>query len=194
MSILDLFLEDARQLKAPRVLELGTLQSVPGRSTMHRDWLPNASEWLGTDIAAGPDVDIVADAHRLSAFVGIESFDIIVSCSTLEHIRYPMLAAHEIMKSLKASGLLFVQTHFAFPIHGYPSDYHRFTREALESLFPAQMGMRSQADYEFPCRIVSERDPNTERFDAFLNVCLIGQKVEPTPPDEWVFELPEVSQ
>jgi len=191
MSILDLFLSNARQFKAPRVLELGTAQSIPGRSTMHREWLPNASEWLGTDMQAGPgpDVDIVADVHRLSEVVGRESFDVIVSCSTLEHVRYVQLAAHGIMKTLKVGGLLFVQTHQSFPLHSYPSDYWRFGTDALMSLFPPEMGMQTVADYEFPCRIVSERDPNTARCLAFLNVCCFARKTSPTP-EQWVYELP----
>src|SRR6202023_2373035 len=49
-----------RELEAPSVLELGTKQAVPGHSTMHRDWVPHASEFLGTDIEHGADVDIVA--------------------------------------------------------------------------------------------------------------------------------------
>ena len=60
------FVARCAELPAPSVLELGTLQSVPGRSTMHRDWVPHAAEFLGTDIEAGPDVDVVADLHRLT--------------------------------------------------------------------------------------------------------------------------------
>ena len=89
---------------APRVLELGTLRSIESRSTMHRDLVPHASEFLGTDIKSGPDVDIVADVHRLTDTVGSESFDVIVSFSTFEHLKYPHVAAHEIMKALREGG------------------------------------------------------------------------------------------
>ncbi len=47
------FVARCRELDAPSVLELGTKQSVPGRSTMHRDWVPHAAEFLGTDIEPG---------------------------------------------------------------------------------------------------------------------------------------------
>ena len=98
------------ELDAPSVLELGTKQSQPGRSTMHRDWVPHAGEFLGTDMEVGPDVDIVADVHRLSETVGGERFDVILSCATFEHLKYPTLAAHELMKALKVGGLLYIQT------------------------------------------------------------------------------------
>jgi SAM-dependent methyltransferase len=171
-----------RVLSSPSVLELGTLRSQPGRSTMHRDWVPNAGEFLGSDIQPGPDVDIEADLHRLSEVVGSERFDVIISCSTFEHLKYPTLAAHEVMKALKVGGLLFVQTHQSFPLHGYPFDYFRFSREALASLFGTEMGFRVEAtNYDFPVQLYARRLPGAQRYPAFLNTTLWGEKVAPTP-------------
>lgn len=176
-------------MTAPRVLELGTLQAVPGSSTHHFSWIPHASETVGTDVKAGPDVDVVADVHRLSEVVGRESFDIIITCSTFEHFKYPLLAAHQIMHVLKPGGVIFIQTHNTFPWHGFPYDYYRFTQEALRSLFPEPMGFQVVSTaYEFPCRIVSERDPGAEKAPAFLNVLLFGEKRTATP-EHWVYEL-----
>jgi hypothetical protein len=178
-----------RKLRAPSVLELGTLQSVPGRSTMHRDWVPHAAEHLGTDIQAGPDVDIVADVHRLSEVTGTERFDVILSFSTFEHLKYPSLAAHEVLKALKVGGLLFVQTHQSFPLHAYPSDFFRFSREALASLFGTQMGFETRATgHDFPAQIYSRRLKDSHRFPAYLNTTLWGVKTRPTPAD-YRFEL-----
>lgn len=183
------FIARCAQLDAPSVLELGTLQSVQGRSTMHRDWVPNASEFLGTDIEAGPDVDIVADLHRLTDVVGEERFDVIMSASTFEHLKYPTLAAHELMKALKVGGQLFVQTHQSFPLHGYPSDYFRFSQDALASLFGTQMGFEVLAtNYDFPARIFSRRVATTQHMPAFLNTTLWGEKRAPTPA-EYRYEL-----
>ena len=177
------------KLSRPSVLELGTLQSVPGRSTMHRDWVPDAREYLGTDIQAGADVDLVADVHRLSAVAGIERFDIILSFSTFEHLKYPALAAHEVLKTLKVGGLLFVQTHQSFPLHAYPFDYFRFSQEALASLFGTTMGFDVQAaGNDFPAQIYSRRLKDSHRCPAYLNTTLWGVKRAPTP-DEYRFEL-----
>jgi hypothetical protein len=177
------------EFSSPSVLELGTLQSQPGRSTMHRDWVPHAAEFLGTDIQAGPDVDIVADVHRLSQVVGDERFDVILSCSTFEHLKYPTLAAHELMKALKVGGQLYIQTHQSFPLHGYPNDYFRFSRDALASLFGTRMGFEVRAtNYDFPARIYSSRDRASHLSPAYLNATLWGQKHEPTP-DDYRYEL-----
>jgi len=184
------FLARCRELEAPSVLELGTLQSVPGRSTMHRDWVPHAAEFLGSDIEPGEDVDVVADAHRLSQAVGEERFDVIISCSTFEHLKYPALAAHQVLKALKVGGVLFVQTHQSFPLHGYPSDYFRFSREALAALFGTTMGFEVKAtNYDFPAKIVSRRELGTQALPAYLNTTLWGEKHAATPA-EYRYELP----
>jgi hypothetical protein len=178
------FVARCGELASPSVLELGTRQSVPGRSTMHRDWVPHAREFLGTDIEAGVDVDIVADAHRLSEAVGRERFDVILSCSTFEHLKYPAVAAHEVMKALTVGGLLYVQTHQTFPLHGYPHDYFRFSREALASLFGTAMGLEVIAtNNDFPAQIYARREAGLHRLPAFLNTTLWAEKRAPTPAD-----------
>jgi SAM-dependent methyltransferase len=140
--LLKRFKKRCRDMDNPRVLELGTKRSIPDRSTRRDKWIPNASEYLGCDIESGVDVDIVADVHRLTEVVGEEQFDVIISCATFEHFKYPHLAAHQIMKALKIGGVLFIQTHHTFPLHAYPYDYFRFSREALSGLFGSTMGFR----------------------------------------------------
>ena len=187
-DLLDKFLEQCHKMDKPRVLELGTKRSNPQQSTMHKDWIPNAGEYLGTDIEEGLDVDIVADAHRLTDIVGENQFDIIVSCSTFEHFKYPYLVAHELMKALKVGGLLFIQTHQTFPLHAYPYDYFRFSREALKSLFGTKMGFRvAGTRYEIPVSLYS---PNLLDRDcpAYINSLLYGEKVAATP-SEYIYEF-----
>jgi hypothetical protein len=187
-AVLDRFVQRCRAMEHPRVLELGTKRSLASRSTRHEHWVPNAGEYLGTDIEGGEDVDIVADMHRLTQVTGEEQFDVIISCSTFEHFKYPHLAAHEVMKALRIGGVVFIQTHQSFPLHAYPYDYFRFSREALTGLFGTQMGFRVVAtDYEYPARVSSQRLPNIAELPAFLNVRLFGEKISKTPAD-YIFE------
>ena len=180
--LMDSFIARCQAMHQPRVLELGTKRSNPERSTRHDDWIPNARECVGTDIETGIDVDTVADVHRLSAVVGEEEFDVVVSVATFEHFKYPHLAAHEIMKVLKVGGVVFIQTHQTYPLHAYPYDYFRFSREGLAGLFGQRMGFRViETDYEFPARVYAPRSPNVRRGAAFLNVRLFGEKVSKTP-------------
>ena len=188
-DVLQAFLKAAGTMPAPRVLELGTKRLYSERTSMHKHFVPHASEFLGADILDGDDVDIVADVHSLSGTVGKESFDIIISCSSFEHFKYPRLAAHQIMATLKVGGCLFIQTHQSFPLHSAPFDYFRFSREALAGVFGTKMGFEALAtDYEFPSRIFSKESAQTRFLPSFLNVRLVGRKTAATPVD-FVYEF-----
>jgi hypothetical protein len=185
--LLDGFISRCQAMKNPRVLELGTKRSILSRSTRRDEWVPNAGEYLGTDIESGMDVDIVADVHRLTQVTGEEQFDIIISSSTFEHLKYPHLAAHEIMKALRVGGLLLIQTHQTFPLHAYPYDYFRFSRQALAGLFGTQMGFHViETDYESPVNIYPS-EKLILKVEAFQNVRLLGEKVSKTP-NTYVYE------
>jgi hypothetical protein len=172
----------------PRVLELGTKRSFSERSTRHDSWIPHASEFIGSDLENAEDVDLIADVHRLSETVGVESFDVFISCSSFEHFKYPQLAAHQIMKTLKVGGLLFIQTHQSYPIHSSPYDYFRFSREALSALFGTKMGFNVIAtDYEFPVRLKAREKRGCQLYAAYLNSRLFGRKTAKTP-EEYIYE------
>ena len=183
------FLSACRAMVNPVVFELGTKRSIPTRSTRHDDWVPHARKFIGVDFQEGLDVDLVADVHRMGEVVGEEVADAIISCSTFEHLKYPFLAAHEITKVLKIGGVLFIQTHQTFPIHAYPYDYFRYTREALAALFGTRMGFEVVATgYDFPARIKSKREPGIRKVAAYLNTTLFGRKTGKTP-GEYVYDL-----
>ena len=116
-----------------RILELGTKQSIPGRSTHHKDWAPQAN-WTLTDLEHGGDVDVVADAHKLDQAFPASSFDAVISSATFEHLQRPWIATQAIARILKPGGLLYIGTHQSFPLHAYPHDYWRFSTEALRTL------------------------------------------------------------
>ena len=119
----------------------------------------------------------------------VERFDVVLSASTFEHLKYPHLAAHELMKALKVGGLLYIQTHQSFPLHGYPSDYFRFSQDALAGLFGTSMGFEVVAtNYDFPVYLYNRRGNATQRLPAFLNTTLWGEK-RSTTPDEYRYEL-----
>ena len=151
---------------------------------MHEDWVPQAVDYIGTDFQDGLDVDVVVDAHKLSSAFGENRFDIVISCSTYEHFQYPWIVTIEICRVLKPGGVVFVQTHQTFPLHAHPHDYWRFSVDGLRALFSRQVGFQViTADHEFPCKIVSERDPNTETLPSFLNACLVAEKIAHPAPD-----------
>ena len=138
-----------------RMLEAGTLQALPGRSTHQRGrcpWLAD-SDYVRLDATAGADVDLVGDLHALPAdWTG--RFDAFLAVAVWEHLERPWIAAREVARVLAPGGLFLVSTHQCFPIHGYPSDYFRFSREALRLIFEDAGLVVTACAYRERCAIV----------------------------------------
>jgi SAM-dependent methyltransferase len=132
-----LFHQRARRLgSTARVLEVGTRRTDTERSThTHRLFPAVAREnYLMCDVRPGDDVDVIADLHELPAdWSG--RFDAVVANAVFEHLERPWLATREIARVLAPGGFCHVSTHQTFPLHGHPSDYFRFSTEALRLVF-----------------------------------------------------------
>lgn len=157
----------------PRVLEMGTKRWLEDFQTHHAHWLPYGTDHIKTDIEAGTDVDLVMDAHALT--LGDGTIDALIAVAVWEHLARPWVAAKEVARVLTDGGIALIETHQTFPLHGYPHDYYRFSKEALSLIFE-DAGMEVlAADYQYPCQIV----PNSEvtRWNpgapAFLNVAVL---------------------
>lgn len=171
------FKEALHKIKKPKVLELGTMRSDPNNPTHHLAWLPDGSTHVKSDAFDGIDVDVIADAHDLSPFKDGE-FDAVIAVSVWEHLARPWIAAEAVHRVLKPNGLVYVATHQTFPLHGYPSDYFRFSTEAMKVLFGEPLFKDAVASYQFPCKImppaiVTRWNPAAS---AFLNVDCFARK------------------
>lgn len=177
MGTVNLFIELMAQRERPSVLETGTRRSIPERSTLHKDWVPHAGEYIGTDFQDGLDVDVVADIHSLSAVFGENRFDAVLSTSTFEHVQYPWIAAEEICKVLKPGGLVFIHTHQTYPLHAYPNDYWRFSTDGLKTLFREEVGFKIlDTGYQFLSHIISRPEPIPSVANSYLNALLLAEK------------------
>jgi SAM-dependent methyltransferase len=120
-----------------RILEIGSRAVVS--DSAWRDWIPN-SDYVGFDVLAGKNVDVVGDAHRLSECFEPESFDIVVSLAVFEHFAMPWIVAEEITKVLKLGGLVIIETHFCYGEHELPWHFFNFHKNGLECLFNRGLG------------------------------------------------------
>lgn len=152
----------------PKVLELGTKRQH-GFPTHHEDWMPEGARLVMSDFEPGEDVDVVADAHDLEAFKTCE-FDAFIAVSTWEHLARPWIAAEQAARVLKPGGILYVATHQSFPLHGYPSDYFRFSVDAMKVLFGAPLFESCEASYAYPAKIVPP--PEVTRWNTVAPVYL----------------------
>ena len=177
MDVVNAFREKLNGIKNPKILELGTGRWDVNKATHHKAWSPPDSTYVMSDIFSGVDVDVVADAHDLSPFEN-EEFDAFIAISVWEHLRKPWLAAQAAHRVLKPGGILLVETHFAFPVHGYPSDYCRWTDEGLKGLFDAPEWVNQSAGMHYPCVITPPKEVTVwnKAAPAFLNVNIFATK------------------
>jgi SAM-dependent methyltransferase len=146
------------------ILEIGSYQ-VPGQEGFAdlRSLFPGC-EYVGLDVRPGPGVDMIGDVEQLplpDASVGS-----VLAICTFEHVRRFWKGFEEIHRVLRPGGALLVACPFYFYIHQYPSDYWRFTPQALDVLLES-----------YPSRIVGWHGP-TKRP---VNVWSLGFR-EGRPP------------
>ncbi|MBW0103470.1 class I SAM-dependent methyltransferase [Pseudonocardia sp. KRD291] len=92
-------------------------------------------EVLAFDIYAGPNVQFVADAHRIPFSDG--SVDAVVVQAVLEHVLDPARVVAEIHRVLAPDGLVYAETPFLQQVHEGPYDFTRFTESGHRWLFRA---------------------------------------------------------
>lgn len=133
------FTERIQAMPQGAMLEIG---SRARSGVTRRDLVPPTWKYVGLDIAPGPNVDIVGDAHELSRLLTPHSFDAAMSLSVFEHLAMPWKVVIELNRVLKPGGLVFVQTHQTFPLHDEPWDFWRISADAWPALFNAKTGFR----------------------------------------------------
>lgn len=180
----------ATAMKARRgtVIEIGARVVGQHSSLNAAQFLPEC-RFIGCDIHAAPGVDLVADAHFLSASVAPGSVDGIFSLAVLEHLAAPWLVAAEINRTLRIGGETLHLVPHAWPVHEQPNDFWRFSDDALRVLFGPTTGFEIiEAGLACPVQIVP---PPAARFGAFLNLPLVfafgaafvwARKVKDLPP------------
>lgn len=114
------------------ILEVGSYQ-VPGQEEIaDLRSLFAGRPYLGIDVRPGPGVDQVADVEALPFADG--TFGTVIAMNTFEHVPRFWRGFAEAHRVLRPDGALLVSCPFYFHMHDYPSDYWRFTPEALEVL------------------------------------------------------------
>ena len=144
-----------------------------------------------TDYQEGLDVDVVCDLHKTEDVFENESFDLIISFSTFEHLKYPQLCAHNLMKLLKIGGRIVIETHQTFPLHGYKHDYFRFSREAIKSIFSKKMNFNTITSYfTGDCVIIPHEELSiwNDVAESYLYIFYIGEKIDKTP-QEYIYDI-----
>ena len=91
-------------------------------------------EYVGADIEAGPNVDIVLKQPYCWMDIKNESFDFIISGNAFEHIEYPWLTMGQIKDKLKPGGYACILAPFNLSEHRYPKDCYRYYPDGMRAL------------------------------------------------------------
>jgi len=81
-------------------------------------------------------LDLTCDFYEINSKLGGRGFNTVICMSVLEHVNNPFKMCENISKLLNQNGLVFISVPFSWRIHGYPSDYWRFTPQGIKTLFP----------------------------------------------------------
>jgi SAM-dependent methyltransferase len=121
------------EVRGRRVLEVGSY-NVNGSLRPAIESLQPA-EYVGIDIRSGPGVDELCPVERLAERFGRESFDLVVSTNTLEHVRRWKQAISNIKHVCRPGGIVLIAAPSDFPFHAYPNDFWRFEPTDVEDIF-----------------------------------------------------------
>lgn len=91
-------------------------------------------EYIGLDMEEGPNVDIVLKNPYDWSEIETDTFDVILSGQTFEHIEFFWITIAEMARVLKKDGLLCIIAPNGFGEHRYPVDCYRFFSDGMIAL------------------------------------------------------------
>jgi len=99
----------------------------------YRTIVPPGWRYVGTDIAAGPNVDHVMPNEDTIGFEP-DGFDVIICGQVLEHCKRPWRLVPEMFRVLQPGGLAVLITVAKWPLHRYPLDCWRVYPDGMKLL------------------------------------------------------------
>ena len=90
--------------------------------------------YVGADVDAGPHVDLVLRSPYRWDEVATDSFDVVISGQSLEHIEFFWKTLEEMVRVLKPGGLLCLVVPNQCDEHRYPVDCYRFYTDGMAAL------------------------------------------------------------
>jgi SAM-dependent methyltransferase len=149
------------------ILEIGSYQVEGQDDLVDLRGLFPGRPYVGVDFRPGPGVDCVASVESLpqaDASVGT-----VIAFNTFEHVQRFWVGFEEVYRVLRPDGVLLLSCPFYFHQHGFPSDYWRFTPQALEFLLE-----------KYPARILGWHGPPRRPLNVWA-AAFRERSARPTP-------------
>ncbi len=119
----------------------GSVLDVGAGQSPWCSWLPKNTTYQGIDIKNSEEFGMKKNNEGIMYYDGTKipfddnSFDNVLCIEVLEHALEPQLLLSEITRVLKPNGNIFLTVPWSARRHHIPYDFHRFSRERLQSLF-----------------------------------------------------------
>lgn len=169
------FIEQHSDKLGDDVLEVGSRMT-----SKHAWWIVNRDlsdgKWTGIDMQPGHGVDQVADIHALPGeWRG--RFSAVLCSEVLEHVERPWVALPELRSVIRPGGWIVITTLFAFPEHGFPDDFFRYSRSGLESLLRAAGFSNIHTEYAGSVRLTlnDHGEPTDAKRDLPMHTFAVAQ-------------------
>lgn len=185
------FFNQVRENPTGAVLEIGA------RGSHGRRLFPDTVTYLGFDITAGPNVDLVGDAHHLTRYIH-QKVDFVMSFVTFEHLLMPWKVVVEINHLLAPGGLVMTHAPQTWSIHHVPWDYWRISRDGWRGLFNRYTGFEIlQTAYAkraviSPANMVDQASGMLPGEPAYLMTGCVARKTG-EPSVSWDVEASEIA-
>ena len=125
-----------------------------------------------SDVEQGRDVDFVWDLENKPDSKWVSSFDLVVSCSVLEHVQRPHLACNHLTSILKNGGLLYLSLPWIWKYHKYPDDYNRFHGSTIDYMCSDTRSLVKAWSTSPDCKL----HPYEPHFDNIKSITFDGVK------------------
>lgn len=117
-------------VRGRRVVEVGSLNVNGSLRSLVGRYGP--ATYTGTDMQAGPGVDLAVRAEDLLEYLPAGSFDLLICTEMLEHAKYWQRCLMVMKQLLRVGGTMLLTTRGpGAGYHPYPEDHWRFTRSDL---------------------------------------------------------------
>jgi len=132
LKLMQGFLKTLDKSQELKILDVGSLQVRPEDKTYRDLTISDKWHYVGLDVVKGLNVDIVADDPYEYPFED-NTFDVVISGQTLEHVELIWVWIKELYRILKNSGIIYIVAPSQGPIH-YDVDYWRIQPDGMKTL------------------------------------------------------------
>lgn len=117
------------------VLQIADVGSYDVNGTYRPLFTRPCWEYVGFDVVAGPNVDVVLPQGNDELWTPAAAFDVVVSGQCVEHVQKPWQWIKHVASLAKKGGIVWIAGPNTWVYHEYPIDCWRIWPDGMRALF-----------------------------------------------------------